>query len=386
MSSVNWKKIYIWFFISFILFSTIYCGVSRVNLLFHVALSLFLLSFIFSPVVRENVLSDRQYLPAMLLVALFAIYYSLSNLWADHSHLESSLTHSFYLLVLMALYRQAELAGYKKVVIAAAWLGTIALAILTLIYVDKTKIFTQRLSNAFPWAPDNVIDLGGYMALGILFSTLLVREMKTFWVLLPVPLLLLCLILTQSRGPMLALVLAGVMVYLLRPNLNLKFLLGLILLLVVVAATLYFSGFLDRFLQRIESSYQQSFIRFGIWQHAFEVSLEKPFFGWGFDKELTFINSINQPVTTTHSLYFSALLKGGFVGFTLFMAMIGFSLWQCKKHLAANHKAEIAILLFALIFYSTQGMFIISNPREYWVLFWLPLIIALSVPPKRQEQ
>ncbi|MCL0268730.1 O-antigen ligase domain-containing protein, partial [Klebsiella pneumoniae] len=38
----------------------------------------------------------------------------------------------------------------------------------------------------------------------------------------------------------------------------------------------------------------------------------------------------------------------------------------------------LAILFYALVFMASQGMFIISNPRETWVLFWLPLGIALS--------
>ncbi|MDP1019455.1 hypothetical protein Q6284_29305, partial [Klebsiella pneumoniae] len=39
---------------------------------------------------------------------------------------------------------------------------------------------------------------------------------------------------------------------------------------------------------------------------------------------------------------------------------------------------QLAILFYALVFMASQGMFIISNPRETWVLFWLPLGIALS--------
>jgi hypothetical protein len=38
------------------------------------------------------------------------------------------------------------------------------------------------------------------------------------------------------------------------------------------------------------------------------------------------------------------------------------------------------------MFYVTQGMFVISNPREYWVLFWLPLAIIFSTPVKTSLQ
>ncbi|MCE4170104.1 hypothetical protein FJK69_00080, partial [Escherichia coli] len=43
-----------------------------------------------------------------------------------------------------------------------------------------------------------------------------------------------------------------------------------------------------------------------------------------------------------------------------------------------DSRYSLAILFYALVFMASQGMFIISNPRETWVLFWLPLGIALS--------
>lgn len=43
-----------------------------------------------------------------------------------------------------------------------------------------------------------------------------------------------------------------------------------------------------------------------------------------------------------------------------------------------DKRYEAALFIFALIFMSSQGMFIISNPRESWVLFWLPLAVVIS--------
>jgi hypothetical protein len=36
-----------------------------------------------------------------------------------------------------------------------------------------------------------------------------------------------------------------------------------------------------------------------------------------------------------------------------------------------------------LVFYSSQGMFVIANPAEFWYLFWLPLALLLSQPKRR---
>ncbi|BEM33827.1 hypothetical protein SME36J_24590 [Serratia marcescens] len=40
------------------------------------------------------------------------------------------------------------------------------------------------------------------------------------------------------------------------------------------------------------------------------------------------------------------------------------------------------MFLFMLVFYSSQGMFVIANPAEFWYLFWLPLAMLLSQPKR----
>lgn len=386
MSSVNLQRYLFYPFVLFMFLSMIFCGVSRVNILFHITLALFIITMIINSETRTRFINDRDFLPALGMTGAFLLYFSLSNLWAESSHLSSAISHSFYLFIFLCLYRQCELQERKKYIIGAAYLGIVALTILTLVYVNKEHIFQNRLSRAFPFSPDNVIDLGGYMALGILLSAILVRETRNYWFYIPVPLLLVCLILTQSRGPFLSMIVAAIVAFLCKPKWNFKLLAGSLIVLLVIGSILYFSGFFDIFIKRAEESSRAGSVRFGIWQHAFEVAKQKMIFGWGFNKELEFINGYGQPVTTTHSLYLATFLKGGVVGLLLLLSMILFAGRQCLRHLAANHKAEIAVIVFALMFYVTQGMFVISNPREYWVLFWLPLAIIFSTPVKTALQ
>ncbi|MCU6300713.1 O-antigen ligase family protein [Enterobacter cloacae] len=386
MSSINLQRYLFYPFVLFMFLSMIFCGVSRVNILFHITLALFIITMIINSETRTRFINDRDFLPALGMTGAFLLYFSLSNLWAESSHLSSAISHSFYLFIFLCLYRQCELQERKKYIIGAAYLGIVALTILTLVYVNKEHIFQNRLERAFPFSPDNVIDLGGYMALGILLSAILVRETRNYWFYIPVPLLLVCLILTQSRGPFLSMIVAAIVAFLCKPKWNFKLLAGSLIVLLVIGSILYFSGFFDIFIKRAEESSRAGSVRFGIWQHAFEVAKQKMIFGWGFNKELEFINGYGQPVTTTHSLYLATFLKGGVVGLLLLLSMILFAGRQCLRHLAANHKAEIAVIVFALMFYVTQGMFVISNPREYWVLFWLPLAIIFSTPVKTALQ
>ncbi|WP_061706730.1 O-antigen ligase family protein [Pseudenterobacter timonensis] len=373
-------------FAAFMFLSMVFCGVSRVNLFFHLALILFLITMAVAKDVRERFLNDKEFLPALGLLVAFLLYFSLSNLWAETSHLSSALSHSFYIFIFFCLYRQCELENKKRYIIGAAYFGIIALTLLTLIYIDKTRLLFNRLNGAFPYAPDNVIDLGGYMALGIILSAILVRETRNFWFYLPAPLLLVGLLLTQSRGPLLALLVSVGLVCCVKPKWNSKLAFMSLALVLIIGIGLYYSGFFEMILRRAEDSTRAGSVRLGIWQHAFEVAKERLFFGWGFNKELSFVNGFKQHVTTTHSLYFGVFLKGGLIGLALFLAMIVYAFRQCLRHLAADHKAEVAVLVFALVFYSTQGMFVISNPREYWVLFWIPLAIVFSTPVKNVLQ
>ncbi|EOZ9386750.1 O-antigen ligase family protein [Enterobacter bugandensis] len=386
MSSINLQRGLFYPFVLFMFLSMIFCGVSRVNILFHITLALFIITMIINSETRIRFINDRDFLPALGMTGAFLLYFSLSNLWAESSHLSSAISHSFYLFIFLCLYRQCELQERKKYIIGATYFGIVALTILTLVYVNKEQIFQNRLTHAFPFSPDNVIDLGGYMALGILLSAILVRETRNYWFYIPVPLLLVCLILTQSRGPFLSMIVAAIVAFLCKPKWNFKLLAGSLIVLLAIGSILYFSGFFDIFLKRAEESSRAGSVRFGIWQHAFEIAKQKMIFGWGFNKELEFINGYGQPVTTTHSLYLATLLKGGVVGLLLLLSMVLFAGRQCLRHLAANHKAEIAVIVFALMFYVTQGMFVISNPREYWVLFWLPLAIIFSTPVKTALQ
>ncbi|EPR9733539.1 O-antigen ligase family protein [Enterobacter bugandensis] len=386
MSSINLQRGLFYPFVLFMFLSMIFCGVSRVNILFHITLALFIITMIINSETRIRFINDRDFLPALGMTGAFLLYFSLSNLWAESSHLSSAISHSFYLFIFLCLYRQCELQERKKYIIGATYFGIVALTILTLVYVNKEQIFQNRLTHAFPFSPDNVIDLGGYMALGILLSAILVRETRNYWFYIPVPLLLVCLILTQSRGPFLSMIVAAIVAFLCKPKWNFKLLAGSLIVLLAIGSILYFSGFFDIFLKRAEESSRAGSVRFGIWQHAFEIAKQKMIFGWGFNKELEFINGYGQPVTTTHSLYLATFLKGGIVGLLLLLSMVLFAGRQCLRHLAANHKAEIAVIVFALMFYVTQGMFVISNPREYWVLFWLPLAIIFSTPVKTALQ
>ena len=134
----------------------------------------------------------------------------------------------------------------------------------------------------------------------------------------------------------------------------------------------------DMLLARFEELGTQSGLRISIWRHTLTEIVNQPWLGRGASYELNFINYSGEHITTTHSVYLGALLKGGIIGLLLLLALIARGLWQAWRKRRDDSRYGLAMLIFALVFMASQGMFIISNPRETWILFWLPLAIALS--------
>jgi O-antigen ligase len=377
------EKSYVFLFIGFTFFSAIFCNISKVNLLFHASVVLFVITMIVSHYARNKLIEDANFLKSLILPGIFLLYFSLTNLWSDNpGNIISTLKHALYLMAFICLYRQAEILGYKNHIMAAVFFGMTILSILTLLIVDKTHLSYSRLSDGFRWAPDNVIDLGGYMAIGVFCGLIYIRESGKTWLYLFFPVLLTSLLLTQSRGPLVALAAAFILLFLKNPRYSRKHIVYGFAIIIIIALIVHISGFTQILINRLGNSYQQSFVRFGIWQHAIEIAKEKPILGWGYDKSLVFVNSIGQNITTTHTIYLSSFLKGGIIGFILLMSVIGCGLSKVGRHLKANHKTEVAIFIFSLIYYMTQGMFIIGNPQEFWFLFWFPLAVILSTPAK----
>lgn len=370
------------FFPLFLFFSAIFCGYTRVNNLFHLSALCLLGMLAGNPVLRRQLFDDRRFNTGLSLTALMLGYFCLTTLWSAHPRaLVSELTHSLYLLLFILMFRLMALQGLRPIALWAVAAGIMVLVVLTFFTVNTKTILSDRMTNGFFGAPPNVIDLAGYFALGIFMCLIIMRDTGARWLYLPVSVLLLALLLTQSRAPLLSLFCALGLLLTLRSAVRGRHLLAVALIGVGIPSLLFMTRFGDIFWQRMASGYQQSFIRFGIWRHTLELAAQKPFFGWGLDKQLSFINLLGDNITTTHSLYLAALLKGGAFG-VLLLALVmiyGFIMakWQCDRH----QGLEGALFLFAAGFYLTQGMFIISNPAAAWDMFWFPLAVVLTLPP-----
>jgi O-antigen ligase len=372
----------------FLFFSAIFCMSTRANNLLHLSILLLLLS-LFRQENRQALAEIfREQWQTWALLVVFFVYFALSNIWGKTpQHIDSPLTHGiyliFYLLLMLTLLEQPHT---RRLALLSVVGGITVLSLWTMI-VDHTLVLTVRQVSAENPGPTNVIDLAGYCGVGILISAMLLKEKGSHLLYIPIAIMLVMLLLTQSRGPLIALALA------LCCTLHLQVftrrnLLAAIALVIVVALVFMLTPVGDMLLERFEELGTQSGLRLSIWHHTLMEVAGQPWLGRGIGYELNFINYSTEHITTTHSVYFGALLKGGIIGLLLLLAVIACGLWRAWRKRRDDSRYGLAMLMFALVFMASQGMFIISNPRETWILFWLPMAIALSksLQAKRESQ
>ncbi|MBB1202247.1 O-antigen ligase family protein [Enterobacteriaceae bacterium 89] len=362
----------------FLFFSSIFCMSTRANNLFHLSLLLLIVS-LFNKDNRQILIGHlRQYAATYSLLIVFFIYYALSNLWGNPERsISSPLTHgtyiTFYLLLLPLMLNRPETRRLTLMSIVA---GLTVLSIWTLITEHELILTIRQTSDAYP-GPSNVIDIAGYCGIGILISGMLMKEKYSPLLLLPMVILAVMMLFTQSRGPVIALFLSACCL-LHRHSFKPRNIIITAVLLIVIAAVLFFSHVGEMLLSRFEVLDGQSGLRISIWDHTLAETAKNPWFGHGFNYGLDFINYSGEHITTTHSVYLGALLKGGIIGFVLLMAIVIGGLFRAWNKRESDNHYSLAIFVYALIFMSSQGMFLISNPRETWILFWFPLGLTLS--------
>lgn len=377
------KKINFLFFLAFIFFSAIFCGYTKVNNLLHISIILFILTLAIDPDSRKIFHINPERKKGFLYTLLFLVYFSVSNLWGDKpSNIESTLTHSVYLLLFLAMLVNTLDSKNRHTVLISCIVGLFLLCVYCLVFEYHSIIVFRKVSNHHP-GPENVIDLAGYAAIGVILCLIVFREKRKKLVLFAIPVFLGVMVISQSRGPIIALILSLFITLPFR-NINKKNIVYSIVTIVILSAALLYSSMGELIIKRFSELYVQSFLRLSIWSHTLQMVSEAPFFGHGFNDHLTFVNYSGEHIRTTHSVYLGTLLKGGVVGLALLILILQQGLKSLLNSVKEGQHFELSLYLFMMIFYLSQGIFVISNPTEYWYLFWFPL--AFGLVGKRREQ
>jgi O-antigen ligase len=179
------------------------------------------------------------------------------------------------------------------------------------------------------------------------------------------------ILLTGSRGPIVAIAIASlVLTRGLWVRKGLAFsggILGLIALVALIAFVFQptlFSQFLHRNLDR--PSY-----RFDIWAYTSSRVAEKPWFGHGL---AAYLGMEQGNFTFPHNIFLSTLFYSGIVGLALLLTLLG----ACFIGIIRNWRRPAAPLLLALLIHAIIGGLtdlgqLTPGPAPLWIIFWLPI-------------
>jgi len=198
--------------------------------------------------------------------------------------------------------------------------------------------------------------------------------------------LLLYMLFTQSRGPLLA---CGVTILAWSLIGGFSYKEGdhghrnnLLLLLLIISAAIaaMFILYPDFFKTHIfrGTSYRQE-----IWGQSLLQAKNAPFFGHGLTADTLMIMSDGAKILHHHSVYMTTLFYGGIVGLLLLIALVGSAIWQGLTRIEKPQKCFLTcMLLYGIICMVTDGNTLIRHPKPIWLFFWFPIaLVAASELP-----
>jgi O-antigen ligase len=311
-----------------------------------------------------------------LMVLLFVGYSMATLLWgargtySDYIHM---LIKALSVLVFYALTIELSLVDERfqgRVFFVLCWLS-LAGGILAMYLIHYN----------FVYPPVRLVDIGSFrnpiqagsvygMILIIIYYQFLSKGWRWYNILY-IPLfiaLLTVLLLIQSRGPLLALIVAFFVGSLVARDFK------MLIILTIIAAGIWIlvssgEGFFYDLIITRGTSY-----RLEILQCVFKIIMEKMVFGHGILMKFTCTMPNGTLISRTHNLFLAAWLYSGLIGLSLLVAFLIKSLWVSAQYfMGKNNCIYISWLIFSLICVSTGNHNAISNPHPIYLFFWMPL-------------
>ena len=314
---------------------------------------------------------------------LFLGYSLLSLFWSEperSSDVLNPIKNIFYLISFWVIFLFTFNGTDRRLQLLVKWLiivgSTTAACYAAYHYLYLDYPLTRRFTIPGPLV-DKVrtgfcLGAGALLCLASLLYEPANRERKSTVLLLLVALtvFLVTLLLTHTRWAIAGTLFFGFVMVALSPIQNRSKLLiiglGAILL---IAACLFLAPLIDTYIEKGQSH------RLHLWS-GYLKEFHYYWFGHGHGTTIYITEGRLTGWGAYHSVYLGALLSGGIAGLGLLLLMIAtvlFTGWKWR----ANPYAVAATVLFA--FACTMGLLnldsVISRPRGYWLIFWLPLIV-----------
>ena len=293
----------------------------------------------------------------LVATTLFFLFQIGSGLWAPPAArvgektldlvLMAALTIAFY------LYTLGDPAGVVRTTFVLFYIGAIVFALGALAGGPAE----QGRYAAFGGGPNVFVRIE---ILGVISSVALFLFYRRLWLLLPVPLFLLCSVLSGSRAGLLCGVAVGGAALLrswrrLRSGPVAAAIAGLVvagILIWTFAPPTFTSLFQDRFVdQTVKQHYLSD--RTDIWRAAWRLAVEHPLLGTGLDGFYGLIG-VNQGIEYPHNYVLGVAAEGGAVGIILLTASV--LLWA-RTVRRGGHPQMTALSVTAAVFVALSSLF-----------------------------
>lgn len=311
---------------------------------------------------------------AVYLSALLMFFYLwLSSLWAggnsytDIVYLFKWFVYALCLLTAPVLitHRYPKFFETLLLFVFAAAVIAAALTIYVHIQTHGASFSKVRMSG---WGHGyNSIGLGLHHGIAVLIGLFLVdrHKSKAIWFGLLSLIPLLAVMLTHSRGPMLALVVCGfIAVFLFEHTKAVVVTKVTLLALALIAVT--FIGWEQLFLRGFSG-------RLDIWEKVWRLAADSMVWGEGYSLEASRVLYHGTPINHSHNVVLELLRYGGLVAVLLFM---GHAVSLCRFQLKFGDRISgyyFLVLLFTGMVMMVNGWYILDRPNYYWLGYWYPI-------------
>lgn len=337
-----------------------------------------LIAFLLQPAQVLRVLRT----PVTLAFIAFSAWALLSIAWSDTDEsLSSLLKRPLYILTLFIACALMTRDNCSRLLTTAHLAALLMIPIAAYSLIDFTRHYSEGARMIGSGALDNPLlssHLFGFFTILWLGYAMTASPRNGLVVLLPLALLLMALLATGSRTPLIAVSIASLWMVICCWDRRAMLLATMSTLIVAGLLLLYPESLLNR-----GTSY-----RFDIWQLALEKIQLHPVIGHGLDAHVSFvIPEIGYALSEPHSFFLSVLFYTGLVGGLCWLFMHASALWICWQR-----RSDVCFIIAgALVLYGlgaglTEGGGILPRPKEHWLLTWIPLAWVATLSIGRQQE
>jgi O-antigen ligase len=322
----------------------------------------------------------------LLLVFVYLSYMAINAYWQNAQAGVEFTQWSFYILVFLiagGLCMNIQRSSLTQLL----WLGVIAAAAAAIYAITRDLKSGAMLQPGYRligygalYNPLRSAHLFGVFLIAAVWCATLTRlhGAQRWSAAICAVVILATMLLTGSRSPLLALLILSLwLVAVAVPRKRQLHYLGGLLLVTIPSLCLFWSELLARGWS----------LRPELWTMSAKAALEQPWFGVGLGNRIVLDSATGLQFYDTHNVFLAVLYYGGLCGLLLFAALFGYAFYSAWSRRFDSPLFGLAATLqvYGLATLQFDGGSLIGRPTEFWLLYWLPIVVTLHADRTRYE-